>query len=77
MKNTFFLLVGILLGTSICWPGIILLDNWKCFVDIIQRSSEEKISMKAALAVSPNFLLKGEKQNTFSKLRVVGDACFR
>ena len=77
MKNTFFLLAGILLGTSISWPGIILLDNWKCFVNIIKRSSEEKISMKAALAVSPNFLLKGEKQTTISKLRVVGDACFR
>tara|TARA_B100000073_G_C23585476_1_gene514074 strand:+ start:82 stop:315 length:234 start_codon:yes stop_codon:yes gene_type:complete len=77
MKNTFFLLIGIVLGSCISWPGVILLENWKCFFNIVQRSSEEKISMKAALAVSPNFLLKGEKQNTLSKLRVVGDACFR
>ena len=46
-------------------------------IDIIEKSSKEQISFKAALAVSPNFLLKGKINNNNSKIRVVFDACFR
>ena len=45
--------------------------------DIIVKSSNDKISFKAALAVSPKYLLKGKRKSKNSKIRVVFDACFR
>ena len=51
--------------------------NWKCFNDIIAKSKEDKISLKAALEISPSYLLKGKNNNTASKIRIVADACFR
>ena len=68
--------MGISFGFWIAWPGIIIPKNWKCFKKVISRSVEEKVSFKAALAVSPNYLLKG-KRNIASKIRIVNDACFR
>ena len=49
----------------------------KCFKDIIEKSSKEQISFKATLAVSPKYILKGNRKNNNSKIRVVFDACFR
>ena len=36
-----------------------------------------KISLKAALEISPSYLLKGKNKKTTSKIRIVADACFR
>ena len=77
MKSLFLLFSGLFLGLWTAWPGIIIPNNWKCFVDIINKLSEKKISVKAALAVSPNYLLKGKTNNKTSKIRIVSDACFR
>ena len=77
MKSIFLLLSGLVLGLFTAWPGIVTPNNWKCFKDIIAKSSKEQISFKAALAVSPNYLLKDRRKNNYSKLRVVFDACFR
>ena len=77
MKSSILLLLGLVLGLWTSWPGIFIPINWKCFRDIIEKSSKEQISFKAALAVSPNYLLKGKRKNNFSKIRVVFDACFR
>ena len=77
MKTLFLLLSGLVLGLWTCWPGIVIPNNWKCFKDIIEKSSKEQISFKAALAVSPNYILKGNRINNNSKIRVVFDACFR
>ena len=77
MRSFLFLFSGILIGFLASWPGIIVPKNWICFRDIITKSSKEKISLKATLAVSPNYLLKGKKNNSLSKLRIVNDACFR
>ncbi len=77
MKYFFLLLSGLVLGFWTAWPGIVIPDNWKCFRDIIEKSSKEQISFKAALAVSPNYILKGKRKNKYSKIRVVFDACFR
>jgi len=52
-------------------------ENWKCFNDIISRSTEDKISLKAAFEISPSYLLKGKNKKTTSKIRIVADACFR
>ena len=77
MKTLFLLLLGLVLGLWTTWPGIVKPNNWKCFRDIIVKSSNEQISFKAALAVSPNYLLKGKRKNNNSKIRIVFDACFR
>tara|TARA_S200000501_G_scaffold247830_1_gene232174 strand:- start:527 stop:760 length:234 start_codon:yes stop_codon:yes gene_type:complete len=77
MKFLFLLFSGLVLGLWFAWPGIIIPNNWKCFRDIIVKSSKDQISFKAALAVSPNYLLKGKRKNNNSKIRVAFDACFR
>ena len=56
MKTLFLLLSGLVLGLWTSWPGIVIPNNWKCFKDIIEKSSKEQISFKAALAVSPNYI---------------------
>ena len=77
MKNLLFLISGIFIGTWISWPGIVSLDNWRCVSDIIDKSREDKISMKAVLALSPNYLFKNKSYDNASKLRILSDACFR
>ena len=77
MKSFLFLFFGILSGLYLSWPGLLILKNWKCFNDIIAKSAEDKISLKAALEISPSYLLKGKKNNMASKIRIVADACFR
>ena len=52
-------------------------ENWKCFNQIIAKSAEDKISLKAALEISPNYFLKAKNKKTTSKIRIVADACFR
>ena len=77
MKIFLFLFFGIFAGLYLSWPGILILNNWKCFNKIIQNSAEDKISLKALLEVSPNYLIKRKNKNMNSKIRVVADACFR
>ena len=77
MRSFLLFCSGISIGFWISWPGILIPNNWKCFKDIIAKSTNEKISLKAVLAVSPNYLLKGQKNNIASKIRIVSDACFR
>ena len=77
MKGFLFFLFGILLGSWISWPGITSTKNWKCFMRIINDSKKDKLSLKAALSISPKFLLRSESMDYSSKLRIVSDACFR
>ena len=77
MKGFLFFLFGILLGSWISWPGITSTKNWECFMRIINDSKKDKLSLKAALSISPKFLLRSESLNYSSKLRIVSDACFR
>ena len=77
MRYFLFLFFGIFAGLYLSWPGILISKNWKCFYEIIDRSSEDKISIKATLEVSPSYLIKGKNKNMSSKIRVVADACFR
>jgi len=41
------------------------------------KSAEDKISLKAALEISPSYFLKAKNKKTASKIRIVADACFR
>ena len=77
MRTSFLLLSGLVLGLWTSWLGIVIPNNWKCFKDIIEKSSIEQISLKAALAVSPNYILKGNRINNNSKIRVAFEVCFR
>ena len=77
MRSFLFLFFGIFAGLYLSWPGILISKNWKCFKDIIEKSAEDKISIKAVLEVSPSYLIKGKNKNTTSKIRVLADACFR
>tara|TARA_B100001989_G_scaffold44667_1_gene28139 strand:+ start:327 stop:560 length:234 start_codon:yes stop_codon:yes gene_type:complete len=77
MRSFLFLLTGLFTGVYLSWPGILIPKNWKCFNEIIVKSAEDKISIKAILEVSPNYLIKGKNKNMTSKIRVVADACFR
>ena len=77
MKFFLILLSGIFIGVFFSWPGIVFLKNWKCFNDIIEKSSRDKISFKAALEVSPSYLIKSKNKSISSKMRIVADACFR
>jgi len=77
MRSFLILFSGIFAGLYLSWPGIIFSKNWKCFNDIIINSSEDKISIKAVLEVSPSYLIKSKNKNTSSKIRIVADACFR
>ncbi|AIQ95122.1 hypothetical protein EW14_1106 [Prochlorococcus sp. MIT 0604] len=72
-----FLSFGIFAGLCLSWPGLVVPKNWKCFNDIITKSVEDKISLKAALQISPSYLLNGKNKKTASKIRIVADACFR
>tara|TARA_A100001388_G_scaffold29034_1_gene18639 strand:- start:209 stop:442 length:234 start_codon:yes stop_codon:yes gene_type:complete len=77
MRSLLFLFSGIFIGLYMSWPGILISKNWKCFNEIIEKSAENKISLKAVLEVSPNYLINGKNKNMTSKIRVVADACFR
>ena len=77
MKPLFILFSGLIIGLWASWPGIVIPNKWGCFRDIIDKSNKEQISLKAALSLSPNYLLKGKNNSKMSKLRVVSDACFR
>ena len=69
--------LGVFAGLYLSWPGILIPGNWKCFNEIIAKSAEDKISFKAALEISPSYLLKSKNKKTSSKIRIVADACFR
>ena len=77
MRFFLFILLGVFAGLYLSWPGIVEPGNWKCFNEIISKSSEDKISLKAALEISPSYFLKGKNKKTTSKIRIVADACFR
>jgi len=77
MRAFLFLCTGLFAGLYLSWPGIVILKNWKCFNDVIEKSEEDKISLKTLLEVSPSYLIKGNKKRLPSKLRLLADACFR
>ena len=77
MRSLIFLLSGIFVGLYISWPGLVISKNWKCFNDIIAKSKEDKISLKAVLEVSPSYLIKSKNKNMPSRIRMIADACFR
>ena len=77
MRSFLFLFSGVFAGLYLSWPGILISKNWRCFNEIIEKSAEDKISIRSVLEVSPSYLIEGKNKNIPSKIRVVADACFR
>ena len=78
IKRSFLIFTsGIVLGFWISWPGILIPSNWKCFLDVIQKSTDGKIPLKAAFSVSPKYILKAKRNNIATKIRILNDTCFR
>ena len=77
MRSFLFIFFGFFAGLYLSWPGILISKNWKCFNDIIAKSVEDEISIKAVLEISPSYLIKSKNKNMSSKIRIVADACFR
>ena len=78
MLKTFFLLtVGLCGGLWIAWPGITSRENWACALDIIIQAREDKVDLRAVMAVNPKYILKNNESRKLKKIRLVGDACFR
>ena len=77
MRVFLFLFFGMFAGLYLSWPGLLKPKNWKCFNDIIVKSADDKISLKAAMEISPSYFLKGKNKKMTSKIRIVADACFR
>ena len=77
MRFFWFIFLGIFAGLYLSWPGLVIPENWKCFNQIIAKSAEDKISVKAALEISPSYLLKSKNKKVASKIRIVADDCFR
>ena len=73
----FYFYFSVFLGLYLSWPGLVIPENWKCFRDIIAKTTEDKISLKAAMEISPSYVLKRKSRKTASKIRIVADACFR
>ena len=69
--------LGVFAGLYLSWPGLLIPENWKCFKEIIVKSTEDKISLRAAMEISPSYVLKRKNRKTASKMRIVADACFR
>ena len=77
MRFFLFLFSGIFVGLYLFWPSLVIAENLKCFNQIIVKSAEDKISLKAALEISPSYFLKAKNKKMTSKIRIVADACFR
>jgi len=77
MRLFLFLFFGIFVGLYLSWPGLVIPKNWKCFNNIIAKFADDKISLKAAMEISPSYILNRKNRKTASKIRIVADACFR
>ena len=77
MRFFLFLIFGITIGLFLSWPGLVMPKNWKCFNNIIAKFADDKISLKAAMEISPSYVLKRKNRKKASKIRIVADACFR
>ena len=72
MRSFLFLFSGIIAGLYISWPGILISKNWRCFNEIISKSAEDKISIKATLEEMKKFLKMGDEKSLTEIIDVFG-----
>ena len=69
---------GFIIGVILIWPGILNLENRKCFLKIIKDGSDGKVTVSTILSIDPNSLVKINNANsTYLKILRIGDYCFR
>ena len=69
---------GFTIGVILIWPGLLNLENRKCFLKIIKDGSDGKVSIGTVLSIEPNRLLKIKNtKNFYKKVLLIGDQCFR
>ena len=75
---TLFFLVGLSLGITLIWPGILKSENRKCFLKIVKDGSDGNVSIGTILSIDPNYLMKINNAKTkYYKILLIGDQCFR
>ena len=47
----FFSILGIFTVLYLLWPSLVIPENWKCLNDIMVKTSEDNIYLKAALKI--------------------------
>ena len=77
IKSLLILGAGVFGGLWIAWPGISSKENWRCALEIALKSKEDKSDVRTFMAVSPKFLINRSNHGPFSKVRILGDTCFR
>ena len=76
--NLFFFFFGLSIGIILIWPGILKIENRKCFLKIIKDGSDGKVTIGTIFSIEPNYLLKIKSEdNKYIKILLVGDQCFR
>jgi hypothetical protein len=76
--NLFFFFTGLSIGVILIWPGILKIENRKCFLKIIKDGSDGKVTIGTIFSIEPNYLLKIKSEdNMYIKILLVGDQCFR
>ena len=76
--NLIFFLSGFSFGIILIWPGILMVQNRRCFFEILQDGSDGKVSIGTILSIEPNYLLKIKNaKSTYSKILLIGDHCFQ
>ena len=77
IRNLFFVLLGMIGGLWLVWPGVIKQESWDCAKEVVLKSQREQVDIRVVLASSPRDLINREKLGNRDKLRIIGDACFR
>ena len=73
-----YFFTGFSIGIILIWPGILKLENRKCFLKIIKDGSDGKVSIGTILSIEPNSLLKIKNaKSKYTKILLIGDQCFR
>ena len=76
--NAFIFFAGLSVGIIFIWPGIVKVENRKCFINILRDGSDGKVSIGTILSIEPNYLLKINNAETkYKKILLIGDQCFR
>ncbi|ABM71933.1 Hypothetical protein P9515_07241 [Prochlorococcus marinus str. MIT 9515] len=73
-----FITLGMILGVGAIWPGFLTEKGRKCFLKIIQDSTDGNVTIGTLFSISPNYLIKiHNEKNKYNKILLIGDFCFR
>tara|TARA_Y100000589_G_C26917761_1_gene533058 strand:+ start:368 stop:637 length:270 start_codon:yes stop_codon:yes gene_type:complete len=71
-------ILGLSVGITSIWPGIISGTSRKCFYDILLDGSDGSVRVGTLLSINSNYLYKIKKtKNKYIKILLIGDSCFR